>query len=31
LRESAKKEGMVLRYAGVIDVQQGVVKAALEK
>jgi homoserine dehydrogenase len=31
LRESARKEGKVLRYVGVIDVQQGVVKAALEK
>jgi homoserine dehydrogenase len=31
LRESAKEEGQVLRYVGVIDVQQGVVKAALEK
>jgi homoserine dehydrogenase len=31
LRESAKEEGKVLRYVGVIDVQQGVVKAALEK
>lgn len=31
LREDAKKEGKVLRYAGVIDVQNGIVKAALEK
>ncbi|KAG8837563.1 hypothetical protein FRB91_008055, partial [Serendipita sp. 411] len=31
LREDATKEGKVLRYAGVIDVQNKVVKAALEK
>ncbi|CAG7849865.1 Probable homoserine dehydrogenase Short=HDH [Serendipita indica DSM 11827] len=31
LREEAKKEGKVLRYVGVIDVQAKVVKAALEK
>lgn len=31
MREDAKKEGKVLRYAGVIDVQKGIVKAALEK
>jgi len=31
LREDAKQKGMVLRYAGVIDVEQKVVKAALEQ
>ncbi|CCA75991.1 probable HOM6-homoserine dehydrogenase [Serendipita indica DSM 11827] len=31
LREEAQKEGKVLRYVGVIDVQAKVVKAALEK
>lgn len=31
LREEAKVEEKVLRYAGVIDVKAGVVKAALEK
>ena len=31
LREDAKREGKVLRYVGVIDVNAGVVKAALEK
>ncbi|KIM21344.1 hypothetical protein M408DRAFT_333539 [Serendipita vermifera MAFF 305830] len=31
LREDAKREGKVLRYVGVIDVKEGVVKAALDK
>lgn len=31
LRADAKREGKVLRYVGVIDVNAGVVKAALEK
>lgn len=31
LREEARKEGKVLRYAGVIDVGQNIVKASLEK
>lgn len=31
LKEEAKAEGKVLRYAGVVDVQSKTVKAALEK
>ncbi|KAG9105441.1 hypothetical protein FRC07_009277, partial [Ceratobasidium sp. 392] len=31
LRDEAAKEGKVLRYAGVIDVKSGTIKAALEK
>lgn len=31
LNEAARKEGSVLRYVGVIDVEQGLVKASLEK
>ena len=31
LRQSAQKEKSVLRYVGVIDVNEGVIKAALEK
>lgn len=31
LRADAFKEGKVLRYAGVIDVSSGVIKADLEK
>jgi len=31
LKEEAKAEGKVLRYAGVVDVQSGSIKAALEK
>ncbi|KAF8680316.1 Homoserine dehydrogenase [Rhizoctonia solani] len=31
LRDEATKEGKVLRYAGVIDVKSGTIKAALEK
>jgi homoserine dehydrogenase len=31
LRDDAAKEGKVLRYAGVIDVKSGTIKAALEK
>ena len=31
LRRSAQKEKSVLRYVGVIDVKEGVIKAALEK
>ncbi|KAH7345388.1 aspartate kinase homoserine dehydrogenase [Rhizoctonia solani] len=31
LRDEAVKEGKVLRYAGVIDVKSGTIKAALEK
>ena len=31
LKQEAKAEGKVLRYAGVVDVQSKTVKAALEK
>ncbi|EJD40219.1 aspartate kinase homoserine dehydrogenase [Auricularia subglabra TFB-10046 SS5] len=31
LRSEAEKEGKVLRYVGVVDVEKGVVRAALEK
>ncbi|PAV15163.1 aspartate kinase homoserine dehydrogenase [Pyrrhoderma noxium] len=31
LRAEAQKEGKVLRYVGVIDVEKGVIKASLEK
>ncbi|QRV90634.1 aspartate kinase [Ceratobasidium sp. AG-Ba] len=31
LRDTAAKEGKVLRYAGVVDVKSGTIKAALEK
>ncbi|KAG8745241.1 hypothetical protein FRC12_014620 [Ceratobasidium sp. 428] len=31
LRDEAAKEGKVLRYAGVVDVKSGTIKAALEK
>lgn len=31
LRSEAQKEGKVLRYVGVIDVEKGVIKASLEK
>jgi homoserine dehydrogenase len=31
LRKEAKSEGKVLRYVGVIDVQTGTIKAALDK
>lgn len=31
LRDEAAKEGKVLRYAGVIDVKNGTIKAALDK
>lgn len=31
LREEAHKEGKVLRYVGVVDVETGTIKASLEK
>ena len=31
MRAEAAKEGKVLRYAGVVDVQTGVIKADLER
>jgi homoserine dehydrogenase len=31
LREEALKEGKVLRYVGVVDVKNRVIKASLEK
>ena len=31
LRTEAQKEGKVLRYVGVIDVEKGIIKASLEK
>jgi homoserine dehydrogenase len=31
LNEEAQKEGCVLRYVGVIDVKNGVIKASLER
>ena len=31
LREEAQREGKVLRYVGVVDVNTGEIKASLEK
>lgn len=31
MRQNAAKEGMVLRYVGVVDVRSGEIKASLEK
>ncbi len=31
MRENARKEGVVLRFVGVVDVEGGVVRADLEK
>ncbi len=31
MKEEALKEGKVLRYAGVVDVEKGEIRASLEK